>query len=202
MARNADSARRRQGLRILAGMIGCLSALLFVIQIGCAEAETGEDLYLIGPGDVLDISVWKDESLTRTCVVRPDGSISFPLIGTVRAADRTASELKADIENKLRRYVPELTLSVEIREIRSLVVYVIGRVNNPGRFLLATDINVLQALAAAGGLNPFANRNDIKVFRQGVEETTIFPFQYDDVIEGKRLEQNIYLKRGDVVVVP
>jgi len=183
-------------------MIGCLSALLFVIQIGCAEAETGEDLYLIGPGDVLDISVWKDESLTRTCVVRPDGSISFPLIGTVRAADRTASELKADIENKLRRYVPELTLSVEIREIRSLVVYVIGRVNNPGRFLLATDINVLQALAAAGGLNPFANRNDIKVFRQGVEETTIFPFQYDDVIEGKRLEQNIYLKRGDVVVVP
>ncbi len=74
--------------------------------------------------------------------------------------------------------------------------------NNPGRFLLTNDINVLQALASAGGLNPFANRNDIKVFRQGVEETTIFPFQYDQVIEGKRLEQNIYLRRGDVVVVP
>jgi polysaccharide export outer membrane protein len=75
-------------------------------------------------------------------------------------------------------------------------------VNNPGRFILNVDINVLQALSTAGGLNPFANKNKIKIFREGSTETTIYPFEYDQVIEGKRLEQNIYLRRGDVVVIP
>lgn len=193
---------RNQALLIIFGMFISLGAFICTAEYSLAEALTVEDAYLIGPGDILDISVWKDETLTRTTAVRPDGFISFPLIGNIRAADKTASELKAEIEKKLDRYVPGVTLSLEIREVRSLVVYVIGRVNNPGRFLLTSDINVLQALASAGGLNPFANRNDIKIFRQGSEETTIFPFQYDQVVEGKRLEQNIYLKRGDVVVIP
>ena len=193
---------RNHAVLFVMGLLILCGALLCSSDTGYAQTDTRDDLYPIGPGDVLDVSVWKDESLTRTTVVRPDGFISFPLIGNIRAADRTASELKAEIEKKLDRYVPGVTLSLEIREIRSLVIYVIGRVNNPGRFLLTNDINVLQALASAGGLNPFANRNDIKVFRQGVEETTIFPFQYDQVIDGKRLEQNIYLRRGDVVVVP
>jgi len=187
---------------LIAGMLCCTGAAVSWADTGNAATEKDEDAYLIGPGDVLDISVWKDESLTRTTVVRPDGYISFPLIGNIRAADRTASSLKVELEKKLDKYVPGVTLSLEIREVRSLVVYVIGRVNNPGRFLLTNDINVLQALASAGGLNPFANRNDIKIFRQGTEETTIFPFQYDEVVEGKRLEQNIYLRRGDVVVIP
>lgn len=193
---------RKNLMRLIAAVFGLIVLMASSPGTGTAETQTGDDVYLIGPGDILDISVWKDESLTRTVVVRPDGFISFPLIGNIRAAERTASELKSEIEKKLERYVPGVTLSLEIREVRSLVVYVIGRVNNPGRFLLTTDINVLQALATAGGLNPFANRNDIKIFRQGSDETTIFPFQYDQVIEGKRLEQNIYLKRGDVVVIP
>lgn len=193
---------RKYVIKLIAMLVSFIVLMAISPRIGSAETQIGDDVYLIGPGDILDISVWKDESLTRTVVVRPDGFISFPLIGNIRAADRTASELKAEIEKKLERYVPGVTLSLEIREVRSLVVYVIGRVNNPGRFLLTTDINVLQALATAGGLNPFANRNDIKIFRQGSDETTIFPFQYDQVIEGKRLEQNIYLKRGDVVVIP
>jgi polysaccharide export outer membrane protein len=161
-----------------------------------------EERYIIGPGDVLDISVWKDESLTRSCVVRPDGFISFPLIGAVRATGRTASQLKSEMESKLIRYVPEVTLSVEIKQINSLVIYVIGKVNNPGRFILNVDVDVLQALATAGGLNVYAKRNKIKIFRQGAEETTIYPFEYDEVVEGKRMEENIHLRRGDVVVVP
>jgi len=158
--------------------------------------------YLIGPGDVLDISVWKDEALTRSCVVRPDGFISFPLIGDVRAAGKTASQVKSQMEGRLIRYVPGLTLSLEIKQINSMVIYVIGKVNAPGRLVMNANVDVLQALASAGGLNAFAKRNDIKIFRQEKDETTIFPFEYDKVVEGKRLEENIHLKRGDVVVIP
>ena len=167
--------------------------------LAMAPDEAG---YLIGPGDVLDISVWKDEALTRSCVVRPDGFISFPLIGDVLAAGRTSSQLKSEMEGRLTRYVPGVTLSLEIKQINSMIIYVIGKVNNPGRFILNVDVNVLQALAIAGGLNIYAKRNKIKIFRHGSNETTIYPFEYDEVVEGKRLEQNIYLRRGDVVVIP
>ncbi len=163
---------------------------------------TAEAGYLVGPGDVLDISVWKDEALTRSCVVRPDGFISFPLVGEIPAAGRTALQVKAAMEAKLSRYVPGVDLSLEVKQINSLIIYVIGKVNNPGRFALSVDVNVLQALATAGGLNPFAKGRKIKVFRQGIHETTIFPFDYDEVVDGKQLEQNIHLRRGDVVVIP
>lgn len=158
--------------------------------------------YFIGPGDVLDISVWKDEALTRSCVVRPDGAISFPLIGDMPAIGKTAMQLKAEMEGKLDRYVPGVTLSLEVKQVNSLIIYVIGKVNSPGRFIMNTNVNVLQAIATAAGLNPFAKRNKIKIFRQGKNETTIFPFEYDEVVEGRRLEQNIRLLRGDVVVIP
>ncbi|GAB6268090.1 MAG: polysaccharide export protein [Smithella sp.] len=166
------------------------------------EMALDEGDYLIGPGDVLDISVWKDEALTRSCVVRPDGAISFPLIGDIQATGKTPSQLKAEMEGKLDRYVPGGALSLEVKQINSLIIYVIGKVNAPGRFIMNANVNVLQAIAAAAGLNPFAKRNKIKVYRQGKNETIIFPFQYDEVIEGNRLEQNIRLLRGDVVVVP
>lgn len=166
------------------------------------ETALDEESYLIGPGDVLDISVWKDEALTRSCAVRPDGAISFPLIGDVQATGKTAAQLKAEIEGKLDRFVPGCTLSLEVKQVNSLIIYVIGKVNSPGRFIMNTNVNVLQAIATAAGLNPFAKRNKIKIFRHGKEETTIFPFEYDEVIEGKRLEQNIRLLRGDVVVIP
>jgi polysaccharide export outer membrane protein len=166
------------------------------------EMALDEGDYLIGPGDVLDISVWKDEALTRSCVVRPDGAISFPLIGDIKATGKAPSQLKAEMESKLNRYVPGGTLSLEVKQINSLIIYVIGKVNAPGRFIMNANVNVLQAIAAAAGLNPFAKRDKIKVFRQGKNETIIFPFQYDEVIAGNRLEQNIRLQRGDVVVIP
>ena len=158
--------------------------------------------YLIGPGDVLDIAAWKDEALTRSCVVRPDGIISFPLIGEVQAAGRTATQLKTEIETKLERYVPDVTLSLEVKQVNSMIIYVIGKVNSPGRFILNANIDVLQALATAGGLNVFAKGGYIKIFRQENNKTTILPFDYDQLVKGKRLEQNISLNRGDVVVVP
>ena len=167
-----------------------------------SDSESDEEPYVIGLGDVLDISVWKDDALTRTCVVRPDGAISFPLIGEVQTSGKTASQLKAEMEKKLERFVPGVTLSVDIKQINSMIIYVIGKVNAPGRIVTNADVDVLQALATAGGLNVYAKRNSIKIFRDEKDQTTIFPFQYDEIVEGKRLEQNIKLKRGDVVVVP
>lgn len=181
-------------------------SLIFILQLFSiskflyANEDTKD--YIIGPGDVLDISVWKDETLTKQVVVLPDGKISFPLIGEVLASGKTVAQLKKEIETKLSAYVPDVTLSFEVRQVNSMLIYVIGRVNNPGRFLLNINVNVLQALAMGGGLNPFAKRDKIKIFRYEGGKTQIFRFNYDEVVEGKNLEQNIVLKKGDVVVVP
>jgi polysaccharide export outer membrane protein len=176
-----------------------LTSLAFSIPVW-AEGEGGD--YLIGPGDVLDISAWKDETLTRAVIVLPDSKISFPLIGEVTAGGKTVAQLKKEIEAKLVRFVPDLTLSLEVKQVNSMLIYVIGRVNNPGRFALNVNVNVLQALSMAGGFNPFAKKDKIKIFRHEGGETRIFNFQYDGVVDGKHLEENIMLKRGDVVVVP
>lgn len=167
-----------------------------------AETEPGTDAYVIGPGDVLFISVWKNEAMTRTPTVLPDGNISFPLIGEVVAEGKTVAELKKEMEERLSRFVLDLVLSVEVRQINSILIYVIGRVNHPGRFALNTHVNVLQALSIAGGLNPFAKRNQIRIFRETGNTTAVFDFRYDEVSEGRHLEQNIRLRRGDVIVVP
>ena len=158
--------------------------------------------YTIGAGDILYISVWNNEALTRPVTVLPDGKIHFPLIGEVVAAGKTISQLKRELEDRIAPFVPNPNLSVMVQQINSILIYVIGKVNKPGQFVLNTNIDVLQALAMAGGLNPFAKRNDIKIFRKVKEKTEIFEFEYDDVTEGKNLNQNIQLKRGDVVVVP
>jgi polysaccharide export outer membrane protein len=158
--------------------------------------------YRVGIGDVILVSVWKDESLTRQVSVLPDGTISFPLIGQVHVAGMTMKQLKTDLTKRLKKYIPDVVISVQALQLNSQVVYVIGKVNRPGRFELFGDINVLQALAMAGGLNPFAKSGNIKIFRETAKGTKIIRFDYDDVAKGKRLEQNLKLKRGDVIVVP
>jgi polysaccharide export outer membrane protein len=158
--------------------------------------------YLIGPGDVLEISVWEAEDLTRTVAVLPDGTISFPLVGGVKAAERRLTDLEKEVEEKVARFVPDPVVYVEVRQVNSMLIYVIGRVKNPGRFPLNANVNVMQALAMAGGLNPFAERDEIKIFRDTGGETEIFRFTYDAVSHGENLEENITLKRGDVIVVP
>jgi polysaccharide export outer membrane protein len=168
---------------------------------GATAVDFGPD-YLLGPGDLLDIAVWKDETLTKSVIVLPDGKISFPLIGEIKAAGRTIAQLKQEIAEKISPYAPDPTLSVEVKQVNSMLVYVIGRVYTPGRFALNTNVNVLQALTMAGGVNPFAKRDKIKIFRQEGKKTTIFRFKYDEVVEGTNLEQNIMLQRGDLIVVP
>jgi len=158
--------------------------------------------YIIGPGDTVFVSVWKDPSLTQSVPVRPDGKISFPLIGEIRAGGRSVAQLKEEMEEKISRYVPDPVLTIGIQEINSMLIYVIGRVNAPGRFPINSNVNVLQALAMAGGCNPFADTKNIRVFRRAANGTLIMDFNYNEVSAGKRLDQNIMLERGDVIVVP
>ncbi|MGE5248410.1 MAG: polysaccharide biosynthesis/export family protein [Verrucomicrobiota bacterium] len=158
--------------------------------------------YLIGPGDELGIEVWKDPALTRAVVVLPDGTISFPLIGELLAGGKTVAGLKSDIEERLARFTEKLVLTVEVRQSNSMHVYVLGQVNAPGRLILNSNINVLQALAIAGGPNSFASHSRIRILRSDGEKTVVIPFDYDDVTAGKKLETNILLRRGDVIFVP
>jgi len=164
-----------------------------------AVPETG---YRIGPGDVLNIEVWKDPILTRLVTVLPDGRIAYPLVGEIVAAGKTVSQLKKEIEGKLARYLQDAVITVEVRQMNSLQIYVLGRVNVPGRSVLSSNLNVLQALAIAGGPNAFANRSNIRIFREEEGKTQVIPFDYDDVTSGKNLGSNIQLRRGDVVFVP
>lgn len=173
-----------------------------------ALAATASDLqlhtlpYRIGPGDILNISVWKDEALTQQLPVLPDGTLHFPLVGKLQAGGKTTEEFQAALEVRISRYVPDPVLSVSVAQVNSMVFYVIGRVNAPGRQVLNANVTALQALAMAGGPNPFAKRNKIKIFREEANRTLIFDFPYGDIAKGERLEHNILLKRGDVMVVP
>ena len=158
--------------------------------------------YHVGAEDVLQVSVWKDEQLTREVVVRPDGMFSFPLVGDIPAEDRTVEEIRAEIVKRLTKYIPNPNVSVAVTKVMSYKVYVVGRVNKPGEYLIGHYTDVLQALSLAGGLTPFAAENDIKIIRRVRGQQQVFPFRYGDVRKGNDLEQNIILKRGDVVMVP
>jgi polysaccharide export outer membrane protein len=185
-------------------VVAIMLTFLFSYQVLAEKKKTTSPTndYVIGPGDVLDISVWKEQALTKMVTVLPDGKISFPLIGEIRAGGKTLSQLSKELEKRLTRFVPDLSLSVLVHQVNSMVVYVIGRVNKPGRFVLNANIDVMQALAMAGGLTPFAEQGNVKIFRETKGRKRIFRFDYDDVAKGVRLEQNIKLKRGDLIVVP
>ncbi len=174
--------------------------VLLIIPQPCVSAE--ENHYVIGPGDVVEISVWKDPELTKQLVVPPDGVISFPLVGDIDVSDMTVADLRKSVTTKLSEYIPDTTVSVLLYGINSMRAYVIGKVNKPGEFPITMESNVMQTLAMAGGLNPFASPNKIMVLRQLRGKTIRIPFDYNEVEKGENLEQNIILQRGDVVVVP
>jgi len=192
--------RAADGRRLMAGGI-----LLFAALIGLPGAEGGvraESDYRLGPEDTLNISVWKDESLTREVIVRPDGKISFPLVGDLDAEGRTVEELRKELTSRLASYVQDPVVSVIVTKVSSYMVYVIGRVNHPGEFVLGHQADVMQALSLAGGLTPYASENKIKILRREGGALIAYPFKYGEVEKGEHMGQNMLLKRGDVVVVP
>ena len=131
----------------------------------------------------------------------PDGTITFPLVGRLVAGGKTVEQLKQEIEKRLNRFVPEPELTLIVQQVNSMVVYVLGKVNRPGYFPLKMNVDVLQALAMAGGLNIFADPSDIRIFRKTRDKSMVMIFNYQSVTEDNYLEGNIMLQAGDVIVV-
>ncbi len=189
-------------------LFGVLMILWFSIlwPIKAAEAQQGHPQppteYLIGPEDILEISVWKEEGLEREVLVRPDGKLSFPLAGDVQAAGRTPEQVQTEITERIKRYIPDPVVTVTVKTIGGNKIYVIGEVKNPGSYVIGRYVDVIQALTLAGGLTPFARENSIKVLRREGTREIVVSFEYAEVKKGRRLEQNIFLRGGDVVVVP
>lgn len=167
-----------------------------------AQTAENDPSYKIGAQDVLNISVWKEPDLTQTVPVRPDGKISMPLLNDVQAAGLTPTELRDHIAEALKKYVTDPVVTVIVTQINSERVYITGEVTHPGAFPLVPGMTILQALSSAGGFTNFANTKKIYMFRTVNGKRVDFPFNYKDVIHGKKLDENVVLQAGDTIVVP
>jgi len=203
---------------ILTGLFLCLlepvSALAKGDQSSADNKPASNPTYIIQPNDILEIVVWGEPDISRTVRVRPDGRISLPLIQDLQASKLTPVELKEQMENLLGEYIDSPNVTVIVSAIESYKVYVLGKVLNPGVIVNEKPLTVLQALTLAGGFQNYADKSEIRIIRfddrgsyPSVEEKfpvgqLIFEFDFNDVTKGKKTEQNIFLRSGDVVVVP
>jgi polysaccharide biosynthesis/export protein len=159
--------------------------------------------YVIGPEDMLMITVWKNDALSRTLPVRPDGKISLPLLHDVQAAGLTPMQLRDKLANALGEFMPNPEVAVSVIEVRSYRVSVLGEVQKPGVLQLKADTTVLEAIALSGGFRDFASPGKITILRRDANGTTQkIPFNYNRAIKDNRTQDNVTLKSGDVVVVP
>jgi polysaccharide export outer membrane protein len=159
--------------------------------------------YVIGPEDLLQITVWKNESLSRELAVRPDGKISMPLLHDIQAAGLTPMQLQEKLSTALGEFMPNPEVSVTVTDVRSYRISVLGEVVKPGVLQLKSDTTVLEAIALAGGFRDFASPSKIVILRKnGDGQTHKIPFNYNRVVKDNRAEGNVTLKSGDVVVVP
>jgi polysaccharide export outer membrane protein len=191
-----------------------LAAAVVFGVVGCAEEKvnykvelTAPSDFLLGPEDVLVVTVWKNQDLSRDVTIRPDGRISLPLIGDVPAAGVTANVLAKRIGDRLTEYMSSPIVSVQVKEVNSYFIYVLGEVMKPGKYPLKSYANVMQGISLAGGFTPFASKNKIKVLRNagtGSEEKRQIeiPVRYDDILKGTAVPGNFILLSGDVIVVP
>lgn len=160
--------------------------------------------YKLNPGDVLQITVWKEEGLDRETLVLPDGTVAFPLVGTLKAAGKTVAQLQTEVKAGLEKAIPDAPVTVVVKSALGNVVDVIGQVAKPGEFVAGHPLTVMQALSMAGGLTPYASESRISIVRHGADgkDTHIeFPY-YGDILKGKNLDKDIVLSPGDVVLVP
>ena len=188
---------------------------LLLSQSGCPTPVVPKDYqhydthagFLLGAEDLLEITVWKNPDLSRTTAIRPDGFISMPIIGDVRAAGLTADALAKEIAARLKEYIQIPSVSVSVKELNSYAVFVIGEVAKPGKYQLKSYVTVLQAISLAGGFTTYASKNKLQVVRTiqnaDRERREIhIPLRYDDLVSGNSYPGNITLASGDTVVVP
>lgn len=189
-------------IRLLLAFLLCHVVTQNIFAETTAVQTVNTKTYLLLPEDVLEISVWKEEGLKREVVIRPDGKISFPLVGHIQAAGKTPEQLEKKIVKRLKSYISDPVVNVSILKTAGNKIYVIGKVNRPGVYPVGHYIDVMQALSLAGGLTAYADGDDITIIRRQGNKEFVFLFDYDDVEDGDDLEQNILLKGGDVVIVP
>jgi polysaccharide export outer membrane protein len=202
----------QSGLLCALALVLCLSPISQPFGLAVARGEEKEALstgtspqpeeYLIGPGDVLEILVWKEPDLSRIVRVRLDGKISLPLVDDIQASDFTLEEVKTRITKALSGYVDAPAVYVMLQENRSKKIYVIGKVMAPGEFVLEKETTILHAIAMAGGFAEWANKDEIVIIRKEPQGQLRIKFDYDRAVSGKDLKQNILLRPDDVIVVP
>ena len=180
-----------------------LCGLLFSVAAAAAFAAPPDATYTVKPGDMLQVSVWKEPELQGPVLVQPDGKFSFPLAGQLDGNGKTVTQLQREIATRLAHFITDPVVTVSLTQVNGNKVYVLGQVQKPGAFVVNPSVNVMQAISMAGGTTPFAALGDIKILRRmagGNQEA--LPFNYTDVAHGKDLEQDVMLQAGDVVVVP
>lgn len=206
MYRNAPFSTRSLGRIIL----GCLLFLSSAAVLHASDnprvpaaRQTESPGYVIQPNDILEIFVWKEPDLSRKVLVRPDGRISFPLVQDLKASGLTPVELKEQIQTELAHFIQSPNVTVIVDTIQHYKIFVVGKVQNPGSFIIEKPVSVLQALTLAGGFQQFANESGVTVIRSSEgNRHVVFDFNYKDVVRGRGANQNIRLQSGDVVVVP
>ncbi len=207
--------RSRHRMRTSLSRILIVTTVLGVV--GCAEKRVNYEVdltapsdFFLGPEDVLKVMVWKSPDLSGEVTIRPDGTITMPLIGDVPAAGLTANVLAKRIGDRLTEYVSAPVVTIQVKEVNSYFIYVLGEVVKPGKYPLKSYANVVQGISLAGGFGPFANKNKIKVLRnistgpEGHEKKRQIeiPVHYNDILSGTAVPGNFFLRSGDVIVVP
>ncbi|MAX52577.1 MAG: sugar transporter [Methylophaga sp.] len=158
--------------------------------------------YLLNSGDILDISVWNEEALQKQAVVLPDGIITFPLAGEIVAKDKTVADVEEELTKKLSEYLADPVVTLSVTSVEGNRVHILGKVLNPGSFVMNQPLDAMQALSLAGGLSPYAEENNIIVLRRDGTTQQVLPVKYAEIKKGKALNTNITLESGDVIIVP
>lgn len=192
-------------------------AIGFIVALGCATPSSKGALeeaarpvskeFMLGPEDVLEVTVWRNQDLSRTVVVRPDGKISLPLIGDVQASGLSAAQVAGKIAARLTEFKESPNVSVSIKEVNSYFIYVLGEVLKPGKYPIKSYATVLQGVSLAGGFTIYASKNSMKVIRtvtngDGKESQLRIPVPYNELVSGQGEIENFILKSGDTIVVP
>ena len=192
----------------LAMLVACASDIPSVKTLAKHDesnpaTSTSADSYLIGPGDVLSIDVWKEPDLSRQeILVRTDGKISFPLLNDVQAAGLTPLEMKRNMEAGLKDFISSPFVTVHVRNPESQKIYILGEVQNTGEYPLTKNLTVLQAFALAGGFTEWASKKEIILLRNEGGQDKIYRINYKEITKGRDFSHNIRLKADDTIIVP
>ena len=192
---------------IYLGMEAMFSVILrksvfFIIAMLVMGTASAAERYLLNAGDVLDISVWNEEALQKQVIVLPDGMISFPLAGELVAQDTTVSELQAALKQNLTEYLSDPVVTVSVTSVSGNTIHILGKVTNPGIFVMNQPLDAMQALSLAGGLSAYAKENSIIVLRRNGDNQQVLPVHFASIKKGQDLATNIMLNSGDVIVIP